>query len=177
MNTLTQFLSEDISIQNGKLSFSYNEKENETPISTKMGKGKFIPYIKKSVSVANTPIYSVYQLKGPSATAILKALKQKNSISFDDADYKQFLSRSALFITSKILKGLSVDFIVLPQTSSPFLSDIADAISKRISGITIIKDTFKKVEPKNIKVDTSKRLAPTFATSTKAQEDRSMTKT
>lgn len=152
MKTFKEFMTESIKIDKDTLSIDYktNDKESQT---TKMGKGSFVPYVKKSKFLHDIPIYSVYPFTGDDYNDIYKAIKRKNRISIDDKDYKSFLNRTAEFISYKILDKNMVDIILTPQSSSFFVDDLLSYISKKKPTIKYVSTAFKKNKITDVKLD------------------------
>ena len=148
MISFKDYLFEEIHVKDNKLSFSYNkEKSTKTSIGTGFGKGKFKPY-KKSGSVLNDKlVYSVYS--GGGATDILKALKNKNDIFYDQEDYDYFINRTSIFI-GKILRENKIQVVISPMSSSNLVQDVMTKVQEKNPNLTYFTSVFKKVKPQDI---------------------------
>lgn len=132
-------LIESIDIVNNRLDFK-SEDNKDRGISTSFGKGKKLkPYTKTIEGVDGLVSYSLYQAKTTNATEIMKALK---SSDFSDPEVQQFLNRSAVY-AARILRGLNVDVIVTPQSSSPLTKEFVAQISRR-TNYDVVIDAFRK---------------------------------
>lgn len=155
------YLFEQIIVKDNKLNFTYNkQKSTKNSIGTKFGKGKFKPY-KKSGSILNDKlVYSVYSTSG--ATDILKALKNKNDIFYDQEDYDYFINRTAMFIV-KILRENKIQVVISPMSSSNLVQHVMDKVQEKNPNLTYFTSVFKKVKPqdiKNIYLDDDPRVTP-----------------
>lgn len=140
-----------------RLNFNYNDPRGT---STTMGKGtaasKFTPFLTKSKALDGYSVYSVYTSKDPSTTDVLKAIKRKSGIQMNEADYQHFITRTAIFITSKILAPMAVDCIITPKSSSNVLNDLIVQLQSRNPHITFLPESFvKTVDLSKIEVDTT----------------------
>jgi hypothetical protein len=161
MKQFKKFISEAIGIKDGKLYFDYNNfvPDNEQ-ISSKFGKGKFVPYTKKITTTTGHVIYSVYYAKGIKKVEILKALKRKSNVSLDETEYKQFIKRTVNFIDYKIVRAKGIKYILFPHSSSNILVDVANILSKKNPKLKILS-AFSKLPVQNIQVNIAdKRVTP-----------------
>lgn len=152
MKSFKEFIEESIKIDKDRLVVDYktNDKLSQT---TKLGKGNFNPYVKKTKFLYNIPVYSVYPFSGDDYNEIYKAIKRKNRISIDDENYTSFLNRTAQFICYKILDKNPVDLILTPQSSSFFVDDLLLYISKKRPNIKYVSTAFKKNKINDVKLD------------------------
>ena len=147
-----------------QLKFNYGDP---TGVSTRLGKSSkpysFVPYVKQDKTLGGYTIYSVYA--ADDATEILKTLKKKTDIGMEEADYQQFLNRSALFITAKILRPNNIDIIVTPKSSSNILNDLLSLIANKNPHIRFLPDTYVKIaDISKIQIDyNNPRITDTIA--------------
>jgi len=141
-----KYIEESLQIKNGELLFTYDEPEGD---STHFGKGGFEPYISKSKKMHGITVYSIYKSKNPNT--ILKTLKKQTTTKMENKEYEQFLNRTSLYLSNKLLKD--IDVILIPETSSFFLKDIIRFVKKRQPHIKVVFDSFYKLKPENIKID------------------------
>lgn len=146
-------LFEDISIDQNQLKFDYRDK---TGVSTKMGKKEFAPYARKDKTLDGYTVYSVYASGDESLTDVLLALKKKSQVSMDPADYERFLKRTAIFITSKILRPTHADIVVTPRSSTNILNDLLSIIREQNPHIMFLPESYiKTADLSKIEVDHS----------------------
>lgn len=148
-------LNESISIGgDGSLIVDYSDKSGDgDKFSTRMGKGKgkgkFTPY-GATASVHGVPIEVVYSVSATdkdTKNAILKTLKRQHpELTMGKDDYAEFINRTAMFMSSRIVKKFSPDIIISPKSSSYMLNDIVDAIQARSPNIKVLREHFKKVD-------------------------------
>lgn len=143
------------------LVIDYSDAEG---VSTKFGKTKqFDPYVTQNAKVRGIPVFSIYNVdkdKFPDTTDILKQLKAQKNVS--QKDYQDFITRSAIYITAKILPKVkmktyehkSVDVIITPDSSSTILDDLIVALKVRNPHIVFIPRLYVKNEVDKIKIDT-----------------------
>lgn len=149
-----------------RLKFNYGDPSGT---STTMGKrtaaSKFTPFLTKSKALDGYAVYSTYTSKDPSTTDVLKAIKRKSEVQMDETDYQQFITRTAIFITAKILSPLRVDCIVTPKSSSNVLNDLIKQLQSRNPHIEFLPESFvKTVDISKIEVDTTQHgITPKIA--------------
>lgn len=138
-NGLSKNTEMAINIEIGKKKRTYKD---DTEIDLYFGKSKFEPY---KTSTENVNVFSVYSSKGN--TNILKAIKHlgDNNVDVKTSEYLQFIKRTSIYISSKILKNKNIDYIVTPQSSSNILNDVLDDVSKMNPHIKILRENFKKI--------------------------------
>jgi len=144
---------ESITIEDGVLTFNYNDKSAP---STKLGKHKFVPFSSAKKNFNGTVVKSIYQLDSDIGVKVLKSLKGKNDIKVQEESYKQFIKRTVIYLqssTSGILKD--IDVIVAPSSSSKFNDDVLDAIKEYQPSIKILKGSFIKNGVDKIVIDFS----------------------
>jgi len=143
-----KILSEGISIQNDELVFDYKNKDG---LSSSFGKGKkFTPYEKKA-SISGNTIYSVYNVKDLKGAPTIKAIKSGVANS---SDYRHFIKRTAIFISSKILKKSKPDIVITPASTSFILNDLIEELKSIMPHVKFLKEKFSKVlDPKKITID------------------------
>lgn len=153
MKTLKEYIeditTEDLRVIGNKLVFggSDGSSSDEVTTKTKFGKNKSLePYVMSGAKVSGVPVFSVHKAN---STEILKALKNKNEVEVDPRDYEVLVDRTAVYL-SRLLRQKGVDVIVTPTSSAPLLSDLTDAIRKRMPHVTFLKDSFQKVGPESI---------------------------
>lgn len=133
IKSFSSFIAEDINIVNGELIFN-----GVDGIKTSFGKGSnLVPFTKKIPGTDMTS-YSLYQAK--KATPILKAIKSANI--GNDPSVDQFINRSAVYAT-RILRGMGVDIIVSPVSSSSLTKEFAKQIQQR-TNYDFYLDSFRK---------------------------------
>lgn len=140
-------------IKDNQIFFDYLFNDKETQ-NTRLGKGKFIPYVAQGVSVNNKTIYSVYNKNVKTISEIIKTLKKQNKIDMNSSDYEHFIKRTAVYVTSEsagIMKN--IDVILTPKSSSFIVQDLVDEIKKRKPDIKIITETFYKLPVEDIVID------------------------
>jgi len=101
-----------------------------TGIKTNFGKGKlFSPYVKKIIAGYGDVInsYSMYLASSDNSTEVLKKIK---TADFNDATFKNFMSRSGIF-GAKIFKEIGGDILVTPKSSSLLNIELAKQISAK----------------------------------------------
>jgi len=142
-------LTEGISIQNGELIFDYKSKDGT--LQSKLGKGKAFKPFRKKDSKSGHFIYSVYNVKDLPNAPTLKAIKSGVA---DTADYRYFLKRTSIFITSRIFKDIKPDVVITPASTSYILNDLIDELKKITPQVKFLKEKFKKVlDPNKIVID------------------------
>lgn len=159
MKTFKDFqndLDEAFKMKDGKVQFDYKSNDPEG-ISSRLGKTvgklrKFEPYVTTTQTSTKHKVFSVYSSQGPNATTILKGLK-KHTGEVDANEYEQFLKRTGLFITAKIMKKENIDVIVYPASSSNLIQDVVENIKDRSSGIKVFSNSFVKTIPSKIEID------------------------
>lgn len=85
-------------------------------------------------------VYSVYPIRNDYHVDIFKRIK---SGDMDRLDYNDFVESTASYINSQIIRLNRPDIILTPQSSSRFINDVADAVSKA-SRIGNLPHAFKK---------------------------------
>jgi len=134
------YVLEDIRVQNNKLIFNYNKnKSSKDGIGTAFGKGKFIPYLKSNSILDGKLVFSVYNSGG--ATEILKALKKKNDIRFEDEDYNYFINRTSMYLV-KIIQDNNIQVILSPKSSSNLVTDVMNKIQEKLPELTFFHFSF-----------------------------------
>ncbi len=141
-----KYIEESLQIKNGELLFTYDDTEGD---STRFGKGKFEPYISKSKKMHGVTVYSIYKSKNPNT--ILKTIKKQTSTKMEKKGYEQFLNRTSLYLSNRLLKD--IDVILIPETSTFLLKDIIRYVKKRQPHIKVVFDSFYKLEPEKITID------------------------
>lgn len=132
---------EGISVQGNDVKFDYT---SQTGVSTKMGKKEFTPYARKDKSVNGYTIYSVYSSDDEFLTDVLLAVKKKSAVQMDPAEYQKFITRTAIFISAKILAPNNVDILVTPKSSTNILNDLIVLIKARNPHIEFLPESFVK---------------------------------
>lgn len=160
-------LNEGFVIQNDIV---YFDAQNSDFINTKFGKGKSRkPYVMK---LPFGKLYSVYQSSketGENYSEILKAIKGQQSIyKIDRRSYNIFIERTALFMASLIRKE-EIDTILIMDSSSHILFDLADEINRRLPGY-FKAHTFAKTIFKNPDID-SLQISDEFEINDKSREN------
>lgn len=158
---IVEAITIDPSTQN--LKFNYNDPAGvSTRLGKSSGKQKFIPYLKKDKTLDGYSVYSVYSSSDESTTDVLKALKKKSDIGVSEADYQQFITRTAIFISSKILTPNKIDCIITPKSSTSILNDLLKQLKARNPHIEFFPESFiKTVDLSKIEVDTTNpRITP-----------------
>lgn len=132
---------EGISVQDNDVKFDYTAP---TGVSTKLGKKDFTPYARKDKSVNGYTIYSVYSSNDEFLTDVLLALKKKSDVQMNPEDYSKFLTRTAIFISAKILAPNKVDILVTPKSSTNILNDLISFLKARNPHIEFLPESFIK---------------------------------
>lgn len=144
-------LFDDINVVNDKLAFDYRDR---TGVSTALGKSNFVPYARKDKTLDGYTIYSVYASGDDSLTDVLLALKKKSFIKVDPQDYEYFLKRTAIFITSKILRPTRCEIVITPRSSTTILNDILKYLQAQNPHIEFLPESYvKTVDLTRIEVD------------------------
>lgn len=134
-----------------QLKFNYSDPAG---VSTRLGKNKFVPYLKKDKTLDGYSVYSVYSSGADTTTDVLKSIKKKSDIKVSDQDYNHFINRTAVFITSKILLPNKIDCIVTPRSSTNILNDLLKQIQARNPHIEFFPESFiKTVDLSKIEID------------------------
>lgn len=146
------------------LNFDYDSSEG---VSTKLGKGKFQPFLRKDKSVEGYSVYSVYSFKGETTTDVLLALKKKNKVRVNDSDYQNFIKRTAIFISAKMLMPLKIDCIITPKSSTAILNDVIGELRLRNPHIQFFPESYiKTADLSKIEIDTNnEKITPAIAKS------------
>lgn len=139
-------MTEAFDLKDGKLNF-----KSDTGIKSSFGKGKALtPYTKKILG-DDLISYSLYNANTDNSTDIMKAIK---SADMTNDDVKEFLNRTAIY-AARVLRGLKVDVIVTPVSSSPLTKEFVKEISRR-TNYDVYTDSFRKVPDfSKIRIDTS----------------------
>jgi len=146
-------INEGIKISDNSIVFSDDGQK------TSFGKNKKLaPYVMKvnDIDENEYDIFSVYKrnLGSKDFAEIVSAIKKKSDVNIDKETYEFFIKRTAIYLTSNISDIMkNVDVILMPPTSSFILDDIVKFISERKPNIKIIKDSFVKNSPNEIKID------------------------
>lgn len=142
-------LSEGIEVKDNSLVFNYNKnKSSKDSIGTSFGKSKFKPFKKSGYVLDNKEVFSAYS--GGGATEILKALKNKNDITYNKENYNYFINRTAVYLT-KIIKDNKIQVVISPKSSSNLIIDVMDKIQEKIPELTFFTSVFQKVTTEDIK--------------------------
>ena len=143
MYTDIDLLKEAINIKGGKLEFDFGTGSTGE-IKTSFGKGKnFKPYLQKDNDLKGTVVYSLYQAKTRLSTDILKALKGKTETKVNRKDYDEFIVRSSIF-AAVLIRKLKITKILITQSTSPLVADLAREISKRLP-IDVVQSGIEKI--------------------------------
>lgn len=146
-NYIQESIDEDLYVDGNKLVFGPADDTVDAVTKTKFGKNRSLePYVMSGAKVAGVSVYSVHKAN---STEILKALKNKNEVIVDPKDYEIFVDRTATYL-ARVLRQKGADVIITPTSSAPLLSDLTDAINKRVPHITFLKDSFQKISPDKI---------------------------
>lgn len=117
----------------------YNQKHGG--ITTKLGKGKeSTPYITQDSFLNGHAVYSVYPFTGDDYVSIFKDIKKGN---LDKELYDEWLDYTARYIYSQVIRTDKPDLIVIPQSSSSLVEDLAKQVSS-ISHIDYLPNAFQK---------------------------------
>jgi hypothetical protein len=148
-------LNESIIIgDDGSLIVDYSDKSSgggkfSTRMGKGVGKGKFTPY-GATANVHEVPIEVVYSVSATdkdTKNAILKTLKRQHpELTMGKTVYTEFINRTAMFMSSRIVKKFNPDVIISPKSSSYMLNDIVDAIQARSPNVKVLREHFKKVD-------------------------------
>ncbi len=139
-------MNEAFDIKDGKLDF-----KSDTGIKSSFGKGKSLTPFTKKILGDDLISYSLYNANTDNSTDIMKAIK---SADMNDRDVKDFLNRTAIY-AARVLRGLKVDVIVTPVSSSPLTKEFVKEISRR-TNYDVYTDSFRKVPDfSKIRIDTS----------------------
>lgn len=157
-NEFQQLITEGFIIDGNTVKF---DAHSDYYVKTHFGKGKDNkPFQSK---VGNCIVYSMY-IKNSKADAlygeILKTLKGQSSTYVIDADsYDKFLTRTALFMSKKILSE-EIDTIMIVESSSKLLVDLNLRLQKYLPKyydmFTYSKAIFKNPDMRDIFVDYEK---------------------
>jgi hypoxanthine phosphoribosyltransferase len=143
MTTFKQFLTEDISVVDGKLRISnqtYKAGSTKEAISTYF---RSVPY-KTTIKGTDVDVYSLLNyVSSEVSTDILKSLKGSGPYPVDDKQYQHFMSHvkatSAIFI-----RHVKPDIILYPKSSSPLLKQFVDEVAKGYPSAEVLSDAFIK---------------------------------
>ena len=150
---LLQDLFDDINIVGDRLGFDYNARDG---VSTRMGKKDFQPYVRRDKTLDGYSVYSVYSSQDENLTDVLLALKKKSYIKMDPADYAQFIRRTAIYITAKILGPNKTEVVVTPRSSTNILNDLLAELKARNPHIDFLPESYvKTADISKIEVDYS----------------------
>ena len=172
-------LMESVGIVDGKLVFDYNKLvASSTEISTKFGKTtggkknqiKFVPFQTTTDTLIKHKVYSVYSTKGVNKSTLLKTIKKQSNLAIANEDYNQFINRTAIFISAKIIKANKIDTIIISQSSSHILLDLIENIANRNPSITFMTKVFTKAKPDQIIINkTHSKITPEIINSLEKQ--------
>jgi hypothetical protein len=148
LKSFKEYVNESFIIKDDVLSFDYSNTE-----STKMGKRIVMePYKKGGKSTGGIDVYSVYNVHNQ--IDVIKSIKGKGPYTISSEDYQQFLKRTDLYISSKIIKSHKISTIITPKSSSGILNDLIVLLKKRNPHIKFLPETLIKViDPNQIKID------------------------
>lgn len=134
----------------GKVVFDYANDNDFDAIKTQFGKGKSNqPYVKKYKD-SGIDVYSVYNFKIPQeAISVIKKIKSKD---VDPKDYENFIKRTVIYLYN-ILKSESVDMVLIPMSSSPFLNDISKFFKMKFGNYFEFYDSITKNNLENIWIE------------------------
>lgn len=139
-------MTEAFDIKDGKLDF-----KSDTGIKSSFGKSKALTPFTKKILGDDLVSYSLYNANADNSTDILKAIK---SADMNDGDVKDFLNRTAIY-AARVLRGLKVDVIVTPVSSSLLIKEFVKEISRR-TNYDVYTDSFRKVPDfSKLKIDTT----------------------
>lgn len=137
----------------------YFDASNSGFINTSFGKSKNLkPFVSK---MENGIIYSVYNKNKDDEESyrdVLDAIKgQSTKYTMDHDSYKSFISRTAIYMSSLMLKE-KIDTILVMDSSSPLVSDLSAEINRRLPSyyemFTFNKQIFKNPDIQDISINT-----------------------
>lgn len=111
----------------GSLDIDYYN-QNHGGISTRRGRNKRNdPYVTHDALLNGHTVYSVYCFSGDDYVSIFKDIKQGN---WNIESYSEWIDFTARYIVEHILRHDMPDILVIPESSSNLVVDLAKSVSK-----------------------------------------------
>lgn len=146
---------EGIRFENNQVIFNFSSDQPDDIIPLKLQK-----YNSKFVSMNNIPTYFAYRvnsaLKGDiqkdnRVSSIRDAIK---NVNIDQTDYIKLITKAFINFDTNVDKLSTYDLIVLPQSSSPLLVQVVEALGRKYgAAIEVIDNAFVKNKITDITVD------------------------
>jgi len=146
---------EGIRYEDNEIIFDFSEDNPDDIIPLKLQK-----YNKKFVSMNNIPTYYAYRInpvyKGsiqsdPRISTIRDAIK---NVNINQGDFTQLITKAFINFDQNIVNISSYDLIVLPQSSSPLLTQVVNSLGRKYgTAVEVIDSAFVKNKITDITVD------------------------